>query len=79
MIGYFKKYYAIALVLALVAPLWLRVVSDNRAGQMKDALIWTGVLLGYWLLVTKHPGFRLRGTWRKPTPAEAKLYIRLLL
>ncbi len=78
-IGYFKKYYAIALVLALVAPLWLRVVSDNRAGQMKDALIWTGVLLGCWLLVTKHPGFRLRGTWRKPTPAEAKLYIRLLL
>lgn len=78
-IWYFKKYYALALVLALVAPLWLGAASNNHAGQTKDALIWTGILLGCWLLMTKHPGFRVRGTWRKPTPGEAKLYIRLLL
>jgi len=78
---FFKKYYAIGLTLALVAPLWInaalnRGVDPSRA---KDALIWTAVLFGCWLLIAKHPGFSVQGSWRKPTPAEIKLYMRLFL
>jgi hypothetical protein len=81
-IEFFKKYYAIGLVLALVAPLWLGAAASdgaNRVQALRDALIWTGVLLGCWLLTTTHPDFPVRGTWRKPTAGETKLYMRLLL
>jgi hypothetical protein len=58
-IEFFKKYYAIGLVLALVAPLWLGAAASdgaNRVQALRDALIWTGVLLGCWLL-PRHPIF----------------------
>ena len=49
MIEFFKKYYAIGLVLALMAPLWLGAFSsatDFSFDAMHDALIWTALLLG---------------------------------
>ena len=51
MIEFFKKYYAIGLVLALVAPLWLGAFSsaaDSSFDAMHDALILAAVLLGCW-------------------------------
>jgi lipoprotein signal peptidase len=82
-IAYLKRYYAFALVLALLAPFWLIVISSeggaSSAPARRDAFIWTGVLLGGWLLVSKLRGYQIRGRWRRPTQKEVKLYIRLLL
>jgi len=82
MIAYLNRYYAFGLVVALLAPFWLIAISSDApssATVRRDALIWTGVLLGCWLLVTKLRGFEIRGTWRQPNRREVKLYIRLLL
>jgi lipoprotein signal peptidase len=78
---FFEKYYTFGLVVALVAPLWLGAIfSQHGAGNPpKDALIWTGTLFGCWLLSGRYSAFRLRGTWRRPTAGELKLYLRLLL
>ena len=61
-----KRYYWLGLLLALLAPLWIRAASGNvdEFAPTKDALIWTGVLLGCRLLMTKYPGFAVRGVWR---------------
>ncbi len=82
MISSLNRYYSLGLVLALVAPLWLGVAfnsAESAAQATHDALIWTGVLIACWLLITKHAGFHVRGRWRKPMPEETKLYVRLLL
>jgi lipoprotein signal peptidase len=81
MIAYLNRYYAFGLVIALLAPLWLFAVTSpaTSASSLHDALIWTAVLLGCWLLITKRRGFAVRGAWRKPTKEEALLYFRLLI
>jgi len=78
---FFEKYYTFSLIVALVAPLWLGAILDHGAAgdPIKDALIWTGTLLGCWSLSLRFPAFRLRGNWRKPTDGELKFYLRLLL
>jgi hypothetical protein len=80
-IAYLNRYYAFGLVLALIAPFWLNAISSDAASSAparRDALIWTGVLLGSWLLVS-HRRYQIRGRWRRPTQKEVKLYIRFLL
>lgn len=78
MIEFLKRCYSIILILALPAPLWvLAAYGDNAA--LHDAGIWTAVLLGCWLLVTKVRGYHVRGDWRHPTQRESKIYRRLLL
>lgn len=82
MIAYLQRYYAFILVLSLVAPLWLiGVLADAGSFQhrFKDALIWSGVLLGLWALITMRRGFHVRGRWRTPERHEVKLYSRLVL
>ena len=81
MIAYLNRYYAFGLVMALLAPLWLFAVTGQAtsASSLHDALIWTAVLFGCWLLITKRRGFGIRGAWRKPTKEEAHLYFRLLI
>lgn len=75
-----RRYYGLVWVLALAAPLWLNAAGNGADfGAAKDALIWTGVLLGCWLLTARHPAFRIRGLWRKPTPAEIRFYLRCLI
>ena len=78
MIRFLERYYSIALVLLLPAPLWVMSASGDP-GALRDAGIWTAVLVACWLLITKRRGFQIRGTWRAPTQAEANLYRRLLL
>jgi lipoprotein signal peptidase len=81
-IAYLNRYYAFVLVLALLAPFWLIVISSDAGSSgpaRRDALIWTAVLLGGWLLVSKLRRYEIRGRWRRPTQKEVKLYIRLLL
>jgi lipoprotein signal peptidase len=82
MIAYLNRYYALGLVLALLAPFWLIAISSDAgssASARRDALIWTGVLLGGWLLVSQLRRYEIRGRWRRPTQKEVKLYIRFLL
>jgi lipoprotein signal peptidase len=82
MVAYLNRYYAFGFVLALLAPIWLIAISSDAASSAparRDALIWTAVLLGCWLLVTQRRGYEIRGRWRQPTRKEVKLYIRLLL
>jgi len=53
---FFKKYYALGLVLALMAPLWLGAFSsaaDSSFDAMHDVLIWTAALFGCWWIT--HP------------------------
>jgi len=77
-IRFLERYYSIALVLLPPAPLWVMSASGDP-GALRDASIWTAVLVACWLLITKRRGFQIRGTWRAPTQAEANLYRRLLL
>jgi lipoprotein signal peptidase len=82
MIAYLQRYYAFILVLSLVAPLWLigaLVGAGSFHHRFKDALIWSGLLLGLWALITMRRGFHIRGIWRIPERHEIKLYSRLLL
>jgi hypothetical protein len=76
-----KRYYWLGLLLALLAPLWIHAASGSadEFARTKDALIWTGVLLGCRLLMTKYPDFAVRGVWRAPTSKELKMYLRLVL
>lgn len=76
MVGFLKRYYSITLALALPAPLWLSAVDDPIA--LRDALIWTAVLFGCWLL-TRTRRYQVAGEWRPPGASEAKLYRRLWL
>ncbi len=81
MIAYLNRYYSLVLLLALLAPPWFFTVTNEAtsASSPHDALIWTAVLFGCWLLITKRRGFEVRGAWRKPTKEEANLYFRLLI
>ena len=78
MIRFLERYFSIGLALLLPAPLWVMSAFGDTAA-LRDAAIWTAVLLSCWLLITKRRGFQIRGTWRAPNIAEAKLYRRLLL
>jgi lipoprotein signal peptidase len=81
MIAFLNRYYACGLLLALLAPLWLFTFARDgiaAASARRDALIWTAVLLGSWLLITKRRGFAVRGHWRKPIKEETVLYLRVL-
>ena len=82
MIAYLQRYYAFILVLSLVAPLWLIGVFAGAGSflhRFRDALIWSGVLLCLWVLITLRRGFHVRGTWRIPERHEVKIYSRLVL
>lgn len=82
LIATLSRYYGLTLTLSLIAPLWLSVgFSDaaSRQPRLRDALVWTVVLLSLWLLAAKRRGFQIKGVWRHPTPTETKLYSRLLL
>ena len=76
MIAFLRRYYALGLVVALMAPLWLEAAATGAA---RDPLIWTGVLFACWLLIKTLPGFHIRGAWRKPNAAEVKTYLRCFL
>ena len=60
MIEYLNRYYALGLVFALVLPLWIMAARGGEAPR--DAAIWTAILLGCWLLMTKRRGFQVRGS-----------------
>lgn len=82
MIAHLRRYYAPCLLFSLVAPLWFAGFSGAAAASPQpfhDALIWTGVLFGCWLLITIHPGFQVKGHWRKPAASDVRLYLRLFL
>lgn len=82
MITYLNRYYSLLLMLLLVTPLWLAGLfanADSFHHRFKDALIWSGLLFGFWLLITKLRGYHVNGTWRRPKPFELKLYLRMLL
>ena len=82
MIACLQRYYSLVLVLMLVAPLWLGGAHSDASGfyeSFRDALIWSALLLGLWILITKRRGLQVKGTWRKPDTREIKLYIRLVL
>lgn len=82
MAAFLDRYYALILVLALPAPLWLgSVLHPQGAGlaKLQDGFIWTAILVAGWIVVRKIPRYRIRGVWRNPTRAESTLYIRLLL
>lgn len=82
MIAHLRRYYALCLLLSLVAPLWFVALSSTAAASQQplhDALIWSAVFFGCWLLITTHPGFQIKGHWRKPAANDVKLYLRLLL
>jgi hypothetical protein len=79
---FLQRYFSFTLVLGLLAPLWLVGASRDDAAfldRFHDALIWSAVLLGLWFLITRRPGFYVRGAWRRPEPREKKIYLRLLL
>lgn len=82
MIAYLHRYYAFSLVVALLAPLWFLTFAGESpfdSSALHDAVIWTALLLGCWLLITKRRGFEIRGNWRRPTTEELSRYRRLLI
>jgi hypothetical protein len=81
MIAFLRGYFSLGLALALVAPLWLAVHGSGSSfhERMRDAVIWSGVILGLWILITQRRGFHVKGTWRRPELRETELYVRLLL
>jgi lipoprotein signal peptidase len=82
MIAYLNRYYAFGLIVTLLAPLWLLTMTSeatSASASLRDALIWSTVLCGCWLLITKRRGFGVRGSWRGPTKEETNLYFRLLI
>jgi len=79
---FLHRYFSLLLVLSLLAPLWLSVFvspAPQRADALHTALVWTGLLLGGWLVVRFSHRYQVRGDWRSPTRQESLLYIRLLL
>jgi hypothetical protein len=82
MIPFLQRYFSLILVLSFVAPLWLiGALNDSQPWphKFRDALIWSGVFLGLWMLMQLRRGYQVNGTWRKPEPFELKLYLRTLL
>ena len=82
MIASLTRYYAFILTLSLVIPLWVAALFSDAAvfeQRLRDALVWTIVLLCAWFLIAKRRGFQVKGIWRHPSLGEAKLYRRLLL
>jgi lipoprotein signal peptidase len=82
MAGLLDRYYAVTLVLTLLAPLWFAAVaspSTQRLSSLHDALIWTAILLTGLFAVRALPRYGVRGEWRKPTRQESTFYLRLLL
>ncbi|HKY07995.1 MAG TPA: hypothetical protein VJQ55_07130 [Candidatus Binatia bacterium] len=82
MIRYLQSYFSFVLMLSLAAPLWITGAfsrAPSLHGRFRDALIWSGVLLGVWLLIRLRRGYQVNGAWRKPRPAEVKLYLGSLL
>ncbi|MGH7794271.1 MAG: hypothetical protein ACREQ2_05135 [Candidatus Binatia bacterium] len=77
-----QRYFSFGLVLWFVTPLWLAGAFSDAASfldRFRDALIWSAVLLGLWLLITQRRGFHVRGTWRNPERREVKIYMGLFL
>ena len=81
MIAYLNRYFSFVLVLSLVVPLWLAGAASDLPFLLRfhDALVWSGVLLALWLLITRRRGFAVRGAWREPGASETKRYMRLLI
>jgi hypothetical protein len=82
MILYLQRYFSFVLVLSLVAPLWVigaRGDAPSLQLRFRDALIWSALLLGLWLLVRLRRGYEVDGSWRKPHPRELQLYLVSLL
>src|SRR5574341_1667262 len=80
--AFLNRYYALTLVLALLAPIWLQVILSSgpqRESALYDAFIWSGILLVGWTVVRVIPRYNIRGAWRSPTTEESSLYTRLLL
>ena len=71
------RYYALILVLALPAPLWVNAAQSPAA--LRDAVVWCAVLLSGWLIVKKLPRYQVRGAWRSPTKQESSRYLKFLL
>jgi len=77
----FDRYYALILVLALPAPLWLGVIFSQGAARLSalnDVIVWSGLLLTGWLVTKKIPSLNIRGKWCSPTKQVASFYLRLL-
>jgi hypothetical protein len=82
MVAFLGRYYALTLLSALLAPMWLRVnvsVGPQHASALYDASVWSGILFTVWTGMRVIPRYNIRGTWRSPTKGEASLYARLLL
>jgi hypothetical protein len=82
MITFLQRYFSFVLILSLVAPLWLAAAYQDAPSfqeRFRDALIWSAVLLGLWILITQRRGFHVKGAWRRPERHEVKIYMRLLL
>jgi lipoprotein signal peptidase len=82
MTAFLDRYYALILVLALPAPLWLGVVQSPaalRLSALSDAIVWCAILLAGWLVVRKLPRYQVRGAWRSPTKQESSRYLKFLL
>lgn len=75
------RFYSPLLVGALLAPLWFAVLTSSAAeqsAQLRDAVVWSGILIGLWLL-TRLPRYQILGEWRSPAKTEATRYWRCLL
>ena len=82
MIAHLQSYFSLLLVLGLVTPLWLIGAFGDAAAfqdRFHDALIWSIVLLAFWMLIRLKRGFQVKGLWREPERREVQRYIRLLL
>jgi hypothetical protein len=81
LLNYLKRYYGPGLILALLAPLWWQAASAyaGNPSSVKDALIWTVILLGCWSLPRRYSGFQVKGVWRNPSTAETLPYARVVL
>jgi lipoprotein signal peptidase len=76
------RYYALILVLALPAPLWVNLAQSpaaQRLSALRDAIVWCAVLLSGWWIVKKLPRYQVRGAWRSPTKQESSRYLKFLL
>ena len=81
-VRWLDRYYALGFIIALLAPLWLAVFQGSAlssATELNDASIWSTILFCFWLATRTLTRYGVRGTWRKPTGQEIKLYTRILL
>lgn len=82
MVRFLDRYYGLILALSVPAPLWLSAMISTRPMEFDalwDGAVWSALLLGGWALVRLTPRYQIRGTWRRPSRDETKLYLRLLL